>query len=109
MCGTDRSKRDYFCFGFVVHFLLCSLNLVFVWVFCLFWVFWLVGFCFALIEEDGEARIHIKFLKINRTSSRDTNRAVSQGWLNFMVFPAAKQRNIPHGSESYRKEELLTI
>lgn len=55
MCGTDRSKRDYFCFGFVVHFLLCSLNLVFVWVFWLFWVFWLVGICFALIEENGEA------------------------------------------------------
>lgn len=61
MCGTDRSKRGYFSFGFVVlvffEFVFC-LGFLFVWGFLVGWVlefFWLVGFCFALIEEDGEA------------------------------------------------------
>lgn len=54
--------------------------------------FCLVGFSFVLIEGYGEALesvAHIKFWKMNRTASRDRNRAKSQGWLSSMVFPAA--------------------
>lgn len=63
---------------------------VFGWFFKFFLL--LVGFLFVLIEGDAEALesvAHFKFWKINRTASRDRNRAVSQGWLSSMVFPAA--------------------